>query len=267
MIDLSRRAFNPELMDAADANPDELAGALRGLAFINQVLGGYGPSKEGVACLWPYDPYPFDPFLAGSFHDRRPDGVVTILDVGCGSGDTLARLHRWAGIDAASGESRLRSRGIELSAESGRMARERLAAAGVTETAIDVVDLFDLDPERDNVDIVHAGLMLHHFPSDAEAARALAHMARLARVGVVVNDLHRHRFAHGAIRALTTVFSRNRMLRHDSALSVRRGFLKSELAALAREAGWDAGGVAIDWRWAFRWLMVYRKPDALIHDA
>jgi SAM-dependent methyltransferase len=249
MMDLSRRVFDRELMDEPDADPAELAGALRGLEFINGNLGGYRTSLTGLNQV---------------VEAVGPLTVPwTVLDVGCGSGDTLEQFHKWAQRRSLP----LISRGIELSGVTADLARKRLAAAKITGSRITVANLFDLDPVRDRTDIVHASLVLHHMESDKDTIRALEAMGRLARRAVIINDLHRHRFAYDSIRLLTGLFSRNAILKHDAALSVRRGFLRAELLELATQAGWDPYRITIRWHWAFRWLMVYRPESRRVHPA
>ena len=99
--------------------------------------------------------------------------------------------------------------------------------------------------------MAHAGLFLHHF-DDAQAARVLREMRRVARV-VVLNDLHRHPVAYYAIAALATLFQTSAMFRADAPHSVLRGFRRDELARVVEAAG--LGGT-IAWRWAFRWIAV-----------
>jgi 2-polyprenyl-3-methyl-5-hydroxy-6-metoxy-1,4-benzoquinol methylase len=112
-------------------------------------------------------------------------------------------------------------------------------------------------PPVPSFDVVHCALVLHHFSDDSDAARALAQMSKLARKGVVVNDLHRNLFAYSAIWILTRVFSRSRILQNDAPLSVARAFTRQELLQLAGTAG--LSGVRIKWQWAFRWMMTADK--------
>ena len=75
-----------------------------------------------------------------------------------------------------------------------------------------------------------------------------------ARLGFVVNDLHRHWLAYHSISILTRFFSRSHLVRHDARLSVAKGFSKQELQSIFRIP--DGKKVTIDWRWAFRWQMI-----------
>jgi ubiquinone/menaquinone biosynthesis C-methylase UbiE len=107
-------------------------------------------------------------------------------------------------------------------------------------------------PFRDRaVDLTHAALLFHHFV-DRDVVWGGRELRRVARRGALVNDLHRHWFAWGAIRALTWLFARSPLIRHDAPLSVRRGFRRVEIERLLREAGWRP---EIRWRWAFRYIV------------
>jgi len=99
-----------------------------------------------------------------------------------------------------------------------------------------VADALELPfPDR-TFDVVMASLFFHHL-SNEDCARVLAHMWRIAKRVVLVNDLHRHRLAHLGIRALTSLFSRSAMVRHDGPASVRRAFRPKELEEIAWKAG------------------------------
>ena len=92
-------------------------------------------------------------------------------------------------------------------------------------------------PFRDGAfDVVMGSLFFHHL-SDAACVRVLSEMWRIARLRVLVNDLHRHAAAYLSIRALTAAFSKSRMVRHDGPVSVRRAFRPAELLAISRSAG------------------------------
>ena len=65
----------------------------------------------------------------------------------------------------------------------------------------------------------------------------LGEAARLARHGVVVNDLVRSRLNWLGARLLLALTTRNRYTRHDGPLSVRRAYTKVELRALLAAAG------------------------------
>ena len=229
---VTSRSSEAELMDDLSIQGPELEETLRQIEMINRTLGGNAPSLLGLVDLVP------------PLQER-----VTILDVGTGGGDLPRRM-----------EVFLRQRGhapeitgIDLSQTSVLSARRRSAMQ--VNLRFEVRDLFDL-PEASGFDVVHAAAVLHHFPGDL-AADALRKMFALSRLGVVVNDLHRHPLAYYGIKALTRAFSRNRLIQNDAPLSVCRGFVRSELLELAERAGIDR--VQVRWCPMFRWLLVARR--------
>jgi hypothetical protein len=62
-------------------------------------------------------------------------------------------------------------------------------------------------------------------------------MARVARLGVVLNDLVRGRRVLLGAWLLTRTITRNRFTRHDAPMSVRRAYSIDEMTALLAAAG------------------------------
>ena len=185
-----------ELLDDVTPPPKELAKVARYLAFVNRWLGG----TRAVA-----------------FHLMAAGEGATVLDVGAGAGD-LAR-------DLARRQPNLRPLVLDAS-------RAMLSfATGLPRAVGDGRRL----PFGDrSVDYVIATHFFHHL-TDEEAVAALREFDRVARRGIVVNDLIRNRTALFWIR-LFTLFA-NRYVRVDGPLSVRRGFTLVEARTLAERAG------------------------------
>ncbi len=226
------RSDELELMDDLSIQGEELEVTLAEIEQINRTLGGYAPSIEGLELLIP----------PGT---KR----MTVLDVGTGSADSPRRMVEWA-----------RTRGIELRVRAIDLAettidRARRLSREHPEIDVQLVNLFDLSKDEP-FDVVHAALVLHHFPGKS-AAQAIQKMFELARWGVVVNDLHRHFVAWASIKLLTGLFAKSRLVRNDGPLSVRRSFTREDLFALCREAGVPAPELA--WRPMFRWRMLIRR--------
>jgi SAM-dependent methyltransferase len=227
--DLTHRSAALERMDDRAIGGDELAEALRQLRVINQVLGSAWPTLEGVLRLWR---------AAG-----KPDRL-SILDVGAGSGDINRLLLAWA-----------TRRGIALRITLVDIHPETCAAAAAyyhDQPRVQVVcsDVMSLGVRV--ADIVTAALFAHHFSSE-QLPDLFGALARAARIGVVVNDLHRHSLAWAAIWAATRVLSRNPMIRNDAPLSVQRGFRAADLSHL--RAAPELSQLSYTWRPFFRYLI------------
>jgi ubiquinone/menaquinone biosynthesis C-methylase UbiE len=87
-----------------------------------------------------------------------------------------------------------------------------------------------------SVDVAHVSLLMHHL-SPSEAVAALAELRRVAREGVVVNDLRRGLLPYVVTAATVLALTRGTYTRHDGLLSARRAYTLSELDDLAAAAG------------------------------
>ena len=201
-----------ERLDAPDADPREVAASLDDLARINSLLGGTRLTVRALERL-----------LSG-----RERGPLTLLDAGSGGGDMADALAAWA-----------RRRGFEphVIAVDASPAITELAAARVGDGVdLRVGNMLALDLEDGAVDVATCSLVIHHFePTDA--VRALRELGRVARVGVIVNDLVRTRLGLLGAHVVIRLLSRNAITRHDAVLSVRRAYTRRELLELVHEAG------------------------------
>jgi 2-polyprenyl-3-methyl-5-hydroxy-6-metoxy-1,4-benzoquinol methylase len=227
--DLSHRAEARELMDDPTIGGHDLAESLVQLRRINWALGAAFPTLEGVEQLWR--------------QVGRP-AHLTLLDVGAGSGDGNRLLLRWASLRRV----HLRITLLDLHAETCALAADYYRDE--PRVRVQQGDLHHLPPR--SADIVTAALVLHHIPAP-QLPEMLRTLARAARLGVVINDLHRHTLAWLGIRLLTRLFSRNRLIRHDAPLSVQRGFRPADFERL--RALPDLRGLRYRWRPLFRYLI------------
>lgn len=216
---MPRLAHAAELLDGPLDDPATLAGNLRDLARVNRLLGGITLSRQALEGL------------AGRAADRG--AVISLLDVGTGGADVpLALLADW----------KRRGRRLQITAVDDR--REVLDAARRVRPEIDAVDGLTLAvadgralPWSDGAfDVVHCSLLVHHL-GERDAVRLLREMARVARRGVVVNDLARGRLAWLGAWLLAHLATGNRYTRHDAPLSVRRAYTLPEARALLAVAG------------------------------
>jgi SAM-dependent methyltransferase len=238
--DLSTRLEATEWMDDFSITDERLRAALRDLRRINGLLGGHRATDAVL-----------DPVLA----DRS---ALTVLDVGTGSGDYPVHL-------VQRGEQRrtpVEVVGVDLNPVTVGHGRAWLDAALPPllrdRARIDLADALDLPYPDDAFDVAHAALFLHHFHG-REAVDLLRELARVSRLGILINDLHRHPLAYVGIWTLSRLLRLAPMVQHDGPVSVRRGFRRSELEALAHTA--DCGPVDVRWHWAFRWTLSTIRPE------
>jgi phospholipid N-methyltransferase len=233
---LAVRSEAPELMDDLSIGGHELAETLAQLRRINRLLGAAWPTVEGVAQLW-----------AGV---GRP-AQLSILDVGAGSGDVNRPLLSWA----TRRKIKMRITLMDIHPDTCAVAKKYYQ----DEPRVRVVQGNVFQLSKYQVDIVTASLFLHHFPA-AQLPAVLGSMLRAARLGVVINDLHRHLLAWAFIGAV----SRNRLIRHDAPLSVWRGFRAADFDQLKQLP--DLASLSYTWRPLFRYLVIipkYKEPSEL----
>jgi ubiquinone/menaquinone biosynthesis C-methylase UbiE len=228
------------MMDDLSIADSRLTKSLDQLRVVNRLLGGYSAVYDA---LFPY-------------MQRNSTRPVRILDVGTGIGDIPAFLlqdtgiRRWdvdlVGIDHNPATVIAARRHLDRSLDPSVSQRIFVHPA----------DAAHLPYADDTFDISMASMFLHHFTSD-EAIEIVAEMNRVARDGVLINDLHRHELAYFAIAGLTRILPATEMIRNDAPLSVARGFSRPELYRIARKAGLER--VRIRWKWAFRWVLASER--------
>ncbi|HKG46213.1 MAG TPA: methyltransferase domain-containing protein [Pyrinomonadaceae bacterium] len=154
----------------------------------------------------------------------------SMLDVGAGSGELLRVAATWA----RQTNRGLRAVGLELN--------ERMAESIVEESeGFDEIvsvsgDALELPFADAQFDYVICSLFTHHL-LDEQVVEVLREMSRVAKRRIFVIDLHRHPVAYFLYTTLGKIVLHNRLVRHDGALSILRGFKSDELIELAQRAG------------------------------
>jgi SAM-dependent methyltransferase len=233
---MRRLVDHPEHLDGALADRATLDGNLRDLARINRVFGGARLSIDALRRL-----------VGGAAPGGHVE-VLEILDVGTGAADIPLALRRaagpWTHVRVTATDPR-----PEILAAAARISPE-LVERGVTLAEADGRSL----PFPDGAfDVAHASLVLHHL-SREDAVAFLSELRRVARLGVVVNDLARSRQSWLGAWLVLHAMTRNPWTLHDGVLSVRRAWTLAEARALAAEAGLRPMPASIGLaghRWAF----------------
>jgi ubiquinone/menaquinone biosynthesis C-methylase UbiE len=154
----------------------------------------------------------------------------SILDLGAGSGELLRVAAAWA----RQTNRHLRAVGLELNesmAESILEESERFNE--ISAVRGDALKLPFADGE---FDYVMSSLFTHHL-LDEQVVQVLREMSRVAKRRIFVIDLHRHPVAYLLYTTLGKIVLHSRLVRHDGALSILRGFKSHELLDLAQRAG------------------------------
>jgi len=204
-----------ELLDGPLGDAAALAANLRDLRRLNRVTGGGALSVRAVRAL------------------RREAPVTTVLDVGAGACDIPMLLL----ADAKRHDEPLEVTAIDSRPEvlaAARALRPSLdRVAGLT---IAVADGLRLPYPDGSFDVAHTSLVVHHL-APGDAIVLLREFRRVARSGIVVNDLDRSWPTFLGAWLLAYGLATSRYTRHDAPLSVRRAYTHGEMTELLREAG------------------------------
>jgi SAM-dependent methyltransferase len=230
-VNFTTRSYKKELLDRDDIPFADIRQNMRELDTINTWLGGHGITIEGFRQL------------------LQNKTSVTVCEIGCGGGDNLLAIIRWCGKRNIA----VRVTGIDINPDCISVARTALAG---TDARLLVSDYRLADLSAQKPDIIFSSLFCHHF-TDEQLVYMLQWMKQHATLGFFINDLHRHPLAYYSIKWITRLFSKSYLVKNDAPLSVQRGFVRKDWMALLQQAG--IGSNAIQWRWAFRWLITYRS--------
>lgn len=210
-------------MDDFSIQDERIDITLKELIIINKYLGGISTTKSAL----------------GYFIQSKKD-ELKILDIGSGSSDNLLAVkNKYPHLHILSIDKNLRA-----------LSKTKNQTKKINS------DAFNLPFKNNSCDLIHSALFLHHF-TEEQIQILLKEFLRIARKGIIINDLQRSYFALLGIKILTVLFSRSEMVKNDGPLSVKRGFTKTELIKLFEDAG--VQNFFIKWKWAFRWMVVIKK--------
>ncbi|MFD2035878.1 methyltransferase domain-containing protein [Belliella marina] len=227
----SQRSYEKEIMDDLEFEGPVLDQSLKELRTINKFLGGNKVTTSGLE------------YIVKKF----PQDCYSIADIGCGGGDMIRVMSDWA----KKKNHTCKFIGIDANPNTIEFARERLK--DLDGVALKTENVFDESFEEDQVDIITCTLFTHHFTDD-ELIRLFGSFKKKAKLGIIINDLHRHRVAYFSIKLLTKIFSKSPMVQNDGPLSVLRGFSRNDLNKTLSLSG--IKNAKIKWFWAFRWQVV-----------
>jgi len=232
-VDTTYRSNAAELMDDFSMKGELLRDTLDKLGKINKWLGGNHITLDGLRYL---------------LKDIPKDKTYTIIDLGCGHGDILRLIADYGrknnysfnliGIDANQDAI---DYAVELSEDYDELSFKNL-------------DVFSEEFRNLNYDIVLSTLFLHHLDQN-EIHTLLKDINAKAKLGIVVNDLHRNRMAYGLFKSLGLVIS-NHMIVQDGLTSILRAFKRKELENISKELNLKS---QIYWKWAFRYQWIIRS--------
>jgi SAM-dependent methyltransferase len=204
-----------ERMDTEALSPQDASSILTDLERINRWIGGVAATLSH-----------FDQFA----RRWRAGERIRILDWGTGGADVPRAIVRWALRHG----HRVEITGIDSNAAVLAVARER--CKDYPEIRLIEADARSWPDPPHPFDYVISSLTLHHL-DDKAIVELLRRSDRLARRGMVMNDLIRSARAWAWIWGLSRLVRMHPIVQADGPLSIRRAFAPRELASYARQAG------------------------------
>ncbi len=232
-MDFTTRSTQKELLDRNDIPAKDIHRNMAELDLINTWLGGHKISIEGIRQLI-----------------KNTKKTIHICEIGCGGGDNLHAISKWC----EKNNIEVNLTGIDINPYCIEIAKKRFDDGSYKFICSDYRSV----EFRDKPDIIFSSLFCHHFDEQG-LLQVLRWSNEHATWGFFINDLHRHPLAYYSIKILTGLFSKSYLVKNDAPLSVLRGFTKEEWQDILHKAGIDSA--EIQWRWAFRWLIVFSKNN------
>lgn len=232
-----KRSNELEHIDKGDYTPEEYEGCIVELKRVNRWMG---------------DAWALDQWLLKEMEQSRRS-IVSILDVGAGSGELLRITAGWANKN----RRQIRLIGLELNERSAVAINEE----SPTEISAVRGDALQLPFADNSFDYVISSLFTHHFEDD-QIVTILREMNRVTRDRILIIDLHRHPIAYLLYTTVGRLVLHTRLLREDGALSILRSFKPAELAELASRAELSE----IDVRRSFPFRVVLRARKSHVAE-
>lgn len=228
----SHRAEIIEIMDDLQCSGEVVHQTLRELEIINRWLGGNAVTLQGIKIL---------------MESKNIDGPIAIADIGCGGGDGLKEIAAWG----RSKKLTFNLTGVDANPNIIAFAKQN--SSDFNEINYVASNIFDANFKQTQFDIVVATLFTHHLTNE-ELIMLLKSLLQQCRIGIIINDLHRHWLAYHSIRLLTKWFSKSTMVKYDAPVSVLRSFSRKDLLKILNKAG--ISNYSLKWKWAFRWQLI-----------
>ncbi|GMQ80629.1 MAG: class I SAM-dependent methyltransferase [Rhodothermia bacterium] len=200
-----RDPFLLEMMEDPDCDEEKLFRTYKQFAYVNRVIAGW----RRVYKKW------LRPRLLG--------GPSTLLDIGCGGGDLVSMIAKWARADGL----QLDITAIEPNERAIRYLRTQELPENISYRRATSSDLV---AEGRNFDVVISNHLIHHL-SEEELRGLLEDSTILASKLSIHNDIRRDDLAYAGFATTRLVF-RKSFITEDGLTSIRRSYLPSELRQL-----------------------------------
>lgn len=206
------RSNKKEMLDEANINQELLFKNLKELDILNRTTGGHAITLKGIKQLI-------------TDHTKN----YHIVDLGCGSGDSLRVIADWARGNSFN----VQLTGVDMNEDVIKyLAKHCTEYPEITGIASDYKDFLD---RNTSIDIVHSSLFCHHLNENA-LIKLFTFFSEKVTTGFVINDLQRNWLAYYSAWLFTRLLNGTILAKKDGPLSVLRAFKISELKYMLEKA-------------------------------
>lgn len=206
------RSNEKELLDETNIQQDLLFKNLRELDILNRTTAGHSITLKGIKLLV-------------TDHAK----IYHIVDLGCGSGDSLRAIADWA----RKNNFNVQLTGVDMNVDVIEYLKKHCRTypeiSGITTDYQEFLD------RNTSVDIVHCSLFCHHL-NDDEMINLFTYFNEKVTTGFVINDLQRNWMAYYSAWFFTRLLNGTILAKNDGPVSVLRAFKVSELKHLLEKA-------------------------------
>jgi 2-polyprenyl-3-methyl-5-hydroxy-6-metoxy-1,4-benzoquinol methylase len=241
------RSTQTELMDNLELNEAALISNLDEIEMTNR---WFGSIRNIISAL---------NHIYKNYDDVFGKSEVVIADLGCGSGDLLRAIAKWA----AHKQIKIKLIGFDANACVLNCAVEK--SHQYPNIEYHKYNILSSDFKTMQFDITTLNSFCHHL-DDATLIKLLSQLQKQSNLAVIINDLHRHWLPYWSIKLISKWLNFSYLAQHDGPLSVLKAFKKKELISLAHSIKLASNESAkpnttvpsffIRWSWAFRWQII-----------
>jgi 2-polyprenyl-3-methyl-5-hydroxy-6-metoxy-1,4-benzoquinol methylase len=216
--DLRTRSVEEELMDRVDIDIEKLLSTVKQFGIFNAHL-----SRSRTL------------IRKGFFSSmkKEPGKNYAICDIGTGGAD----IPLWIAKKARRLKLRIQITAIDRDVRLLPVAKK--AACRYPEIRLVTHDARELH-QLGEFDFIFSNHFLHHLER-SDLGNILSQVEEQARLGFIMNDIHRTNWAYAVFTILASGFKRKSLAFYDGRLSIKRGFTKEELIRLIERACPDSG--------------------------
>jgi ubiquinone/menaquinone biosynthesis C-methylase UbiE len=212
-----KRTPTEELLDSDAGTPQEIAGSVSDLWFINRAFGGVSTTRS----------------LLEQIANKASFSRMSLLEVASGPGEVPKEVKK-------------NLRGVGIDVQVSLLDRARSHMNGSARALVG--DALALPFQDGSFDVVSSNLFIHHLMPEA-VQQFVSEALRVCRKAVLINDLIRSPLHLALVYAGLPLF-RSRLTWHDAPASVRQAYTIEEMRGMLKST--PAARVEISSHYLFR---------------